>query len=60
LTRISTKNPASKSPRPTTAPRRVAYNPAVPIEAFDFIVTMNAIAPIYNLWRRSSNTSTPP
>ena len=30
----------------------VAYNPAVPIEAFDFIVTDECHRSIYNLWRQ--------
>jgi type I restriction enzyme R subunit len=36
------------SPRP----RDVAYNPAVPIEKFDFIVTDECHRSIYNLWRQ--------
>src|SRR5438445_699440 len=34
------------------APRDVAYNSAVPIEAFDFIVTDECHRSIYNLWRQ--------
>ena len=34
------------------APRDVAYNPAVPIETFDFIVTDECHRSIYNLWRQ--------
>ncbi|MDD3179245.1 MAG: type I restriction-modification enzyme R subunit C-terminal domain-containing protein [Opitutaceae bacterium] len=33
-------------------PREVVYNPAVPIEAFDFIVTDECHRSIYNLWRQ--------
>ena len=33
-------------------PRDVAYNPAIPIEAFDFIVTDECHRSIYNLWRQ--------
>jgi type I restriction enzyme R subunit len=33
-------------------PRDVAYNPAVPIEKFDFIVTDECHRSIYNLWRQ--------
>ncbi|MBI2227190.1 MAG: DEAD/DEAH box helicase family protein, partial [Betaproteobacteria bacterium] len=33
-------------------PRDVAYNPAIPIETFDFIVTDECHRWIYNLWRQ--------
>jgi len=33
-------------------PKDVAYNPAIPIEAFDFIVTDECHRSIYNLWRQ--------
>jgi type I restriction enzyme R subunit len=33
-------------------PREVAYNPAIPIETFDFIVTDECHRSIYNLWRQ--------
>ena len=33
-------------------PRDVAYNPALPIEAFDFIVTDECHRSIYHLWRQ--------
>ncbi|MBI2927887.1 MAG: DEAD/DEAH box helicase family protein [Verrucomicrobia bacterium] len=33
-------------------PRAVAYNPALPIETFDFIVTDECHRSIYNLWRQ--------
>ena len=33
-------------------PRDVKYNPAIPIEAFDFIVTDECHRSIYNLWRQ--------
>lgn len=33
-------------------PREVAYNPSIPIEAFDFIVTDECHRSIYNLWRQ--------
>src|SRR5213075_490602 len=36
----------------TTRTRDIAYNPAVPIEAFDFIVTDECHRSIYNLWRQ--------
>ena len=32
--------------------REVAYNPAIPIETFDFIVTDECHRSIYNLWRQ--------
>ena len=35
-----------------TRTREVAYNPAVPIEKFDFIVTDECHRSIYNLWRQ--------
>ena len=34
------------------APKEVAYNPAIPIEAFDFIVTDECHRSIYNQWRQ--------
>lgn len=37
----------------TTHARDVAYNPAVPIEQFDFIVTDECHRSIYNLWRQA-------
>ena len=40
-------------------PEPMDYNPAFPIESFDFIVTDECHRSIYNLWRRCSNTSTP-
>lgn len=33
-------------------PREVAYNPQIPIETFDFIVTDECHRSIYNLWRQ--------
>jgi len=33
-------------------PRDVAYNPTIPIETFDFIVTDECHRSIYNLWRQ--------
>src|SRR3989449_7625166 len=33
-------------------PREVEYNPAIPIETFDVIVTDEAHRSIYNLWRQ--------
>jgi type I restriction enzyme R subunit len=36
----------------TTRTREVAYNPVVPIEKFDFIVTDECHRSIYNLWRQ--------
>ncbi len=33
-------------------PKDVAYNPIIPIEAFDFIVTDECHRSIYNLWRQ--------
>ena len=33
-------------------PKEVAYNPAIPIEAFDFIVADECHRSIYNLWRQ--------
>lgn len=33
-------------------PKTVAYNPALPIETFDFIVTDECHRSIYNLWRQ--------
>jgi type I restriction enzyme R subunit len=37
----------------STRTRDVAYNPAVPIEKFDFIVTDECHRSIYNLWRQA-------
>ena len=39
---------AAADPRP----KDVAYNPAIPIETFDFIVTDECHRSIYNLWRQ--------
>jgi type I restriction enzyme R subunit len=36
----------------TTRTRDVAYNPVVPIEKFDFIITDECHRSIYNLWRQ--------
>ncbi len=36
----------------SAAPLPVAYNPAIPIETFDFIVTDECHRSIYNLWRQ--------
>lgn len=33
-------------------PKEVAYNPQIPIEAFDFIITDECHRSIYNLWRQ--------
>ena len=33
-------------------PREVVYNPTIPIETFDFIVTDECHPSIYNLWRQ--------
>jgi type I restriction enzyme R subunit len=33
-------------------PKEVAYNPQIPVEAFDFIVTDECHRSIYNLWRQ--------
>jgi len=35
-----------------TGPLEVAYNPAIPIETFDFVVTDECHRSIYNLWRQ--------
>jgi type I restriction enzyme R subunit len=37
---------------PVQEPREVSYNPAIPIETFDFIVTDECHRSIYNLWRQ--------
>jgi type I restriction enzyme, R subunit len=36
----------------SSEPLQVAYNPAVPVETFDFIVTDECHRSIYNLWRQ--------
>jgi len=36
----------------TTKPREVNYNPTIPIETFDFVVTDECHRSIYNLWRQ--------
>jgi len=33
-------------------PKEVVYNPAIPIEEFDFVVTDECHRGIYNLWRQ--------
>lgn len=37
---------------PDDRPREVSYNPAIPIETFDFIITDECHRSIYNLWRQ--------
>jgi len=37
---------------PDETPREVAYNPIIPIEYFDFIITDECHRSIYNLWRQ--------
>ncbi|MCI0391338.1 MAG: DEAD/DEAH box helicase family protein [Acidobacteria bacterium] len=34
-------------------PKEVIYNPAIPIEAFDFVITDECHRSIYNLWRQA-------
>jgi type I restriction enzyme R subunit len=34
------------------APKEVVYNPQIPIENFDFIITDECHRSIYNLWRQ--------
>ena len=34
------------------APKTITYNPAIPIETFDFIITDECHRSIYNLWRQ--------
>ncbi len=38
---------------PDEKPKDVAYNPRVPVETFDFIVTDECHRSIYNLWRQA-------
>jgi hypothetical protein len=38
-------------------PKEVVYNPQIPIETFDFIVTDECHRSIYNLWRLYLNIS---
>ncbi len=40
------------APTLTNAPLPVAYNPRIPIETFDVIVTDECLRSIYNLWRQ--------
>lgn len=37
---------------PDQKPKEVAYNPAIPIDTFDFIITDECHRSIYNLWRQ--------
>ena len=37
---------------PDQKPKKVSYNPRIPIETFDFIVTDECHRSIYNLWRQ--------
>ena len=37
---------------PDNEPLPVSYNPAIPIETFDFIITDECHRSIYNLWRQ--------
>lgn len=48
LDEISTSELSSADSRPKDVP----YNPAIPIETFDFIVTDECHRSIYNLWRQ--------
>ncbi len=34
-------------------PKQVSYNPKIPIEIFDFIITDECHRSIYNLWRQA-------
>ncbi len=40
------------SPQEVGAPKEVSYNPQIPIETFDFIVTDECHRSIYKLWRQ--------
>ena len=42
-----------KPPRETQKPLEVSYNPKIPIETFDFIITDECHRSIYNLWRQA-------
>ena len=44
--------PLSRSAPPMNRTKDVEYNPKIPIEAFDFIVTDECHRSIYNLWRQ--------
>ena len=44
--------PCSSAATPATRERRVAYNPSIPIESFDFIVTDECHRSIYKSWRQ--------
>ncbi len=53
--REEAETPAAANPRLVSSspkPVEVAYNPAVPIETFDFIVTDECHRSIYGLWRQ--------
>jgi type I restriction enzyme, R subunit len=41
-----------EEPPPNAQPREVSYNPRIPIEYFDIIVTDECHRSIYNLWRQ--------
>jgi len=41
-----------ESPRRYVRPKEVVYNPKIPIETFDFIITDECHRSIYNLWRQ--------
>jgi type I restriction enzyme R subunit len=49
LTSPAVKSLVTSSP---TKPLEVAYNPAIPIEMFDFVITDECHRSIYNLWRQ--------
>lgn len=39
-------------PLPDLPPKEISYNPAIPIETFDFIITDECHRSIYHLWRQ--------
>ena len=41
-----------RPPTETGKPLEVSYNPRIPIETFDFIITDECHRSIYNLWRQ--------
>ena len=56
MARKSTRNwknaPASTSAQVNRQPATVEYNPDIPIDHFDFIITDECHRSIYNLWRQ--------
>jgi type I restriction enzyme, R subunit len=50
---VSLFDPSARSSVLNEKPKQVSYNPKIPIETFDFIITDECHRSIYNLWRQA-------